>query len=77
MRVVITLECDEMKISGSGSVNGATVHSNHDHRIAMACAVAGLHAKGNTVIHEAQAVNKSYPSFYTDMQMLNTSLQIS
>lgn len=77
MGIEITLNGDEMRIMATGNVNGASVHSNHDHRIAMACAVAGLNAKGDTVIHEAEAVNKSYPGFYADLQMLNTGLQIS
>ena len=45
-------------------VKGANVHSHHDHRIAMACAVAALKAEGETIIEEAEAVNKSYPDFY-------------
>ncbi len=77
MGVNITLDGDEMRIEVAENVNGATVHSNHDHRIAMACAIAGLQAKNNTVILEAGAVNKSYPAFYNHLQMLNTSLQIS
>ncbi|MEO7801202.1 MAG: 3-phosphoshikimate 1-carboxyvinyltransferase [Ginsengibacter sp.] len=77
MGVDISMDGDEMKIIGIGDVNGALVHSNHDHRIAMACAVAGLGAKGDTVIHEAEAINKSYPGFYSDLQLLKTDLQIS
>lgn len=77
MGVEITVVEDEMRITGTGNVNGAIVHSNHDHRIAMACAAAGLGAKGDTVIHEAEAINKSYPGFYKDLQLLKTDLQIS
>jgi 3-phosphoshikimate 1-carboxyvinyltransferase len=77
MGIDISLEGDEMKIIGTGNVNGGLVHSNHDHRIAMACAVAGLGAKGDTVIYEAEAINKSYPGFYSDLQLLKTDLQIS
>ena len=46
------------------------MHSHHDHRIAMACAVAALKATGETVISEAQAINKSYPDFYEHIQAL-------
>ncbi len=77
MGIDISLEDDEMKIIGTGNVKGSLVHSNHDHRIAMACAVAGLGAKGDTVIYEAEAINKSYPAFYRDLQLLKTDLQIS
>ena len=56
-----------MIIHGGNGVKGADVHSQHDHRIAMACAVAALKAEGETVIEEAQAVKKSYPDFYNDL----------
>jgi len=50
------------------------VHSHHDHRIAMACAVAALRAEGDTTIEEAQAINKSYPDFYEHLQQLGASV---
>jgi len=77
MGVLIKLERDEMLIQGNGIVKGADVHSHHDHRIAMACAVAGLKATSEMVIEEAQAVNKSYPDFYTDLKTLGTNLEIT
>jgi 3-phosphoshikimate 1-carboxyvinyltransferase len=75
MGVEITLQDDLMLIKGGGVIKGASVHSHHDHRIAMACAVAALKADGETVIEEAEAVNKSYPGFWKDMISLNTTLQ--
>ncbi|MEQ1677458.1 MAG: 3-phosphoshikimate 1-carboxyvinyltransferase, partial [Chitinophagaceae bacterium] len=42
MGVTIDINDDLMIIHGGGVVKGADVHSHHDHRIAMACAVAGL-----------------------------------
>jgi len=74
--VNILLQDDIMFIEGSKPV-GAVVHSNHDHRIAMACAVAALQADGQTIIHDAEAINKSYPDFYDHLKMLNASLQIT
>jgi 3-phosphoshikimate 1-carboxyvinyltransferase len=71
MDVDIELNGDMMFIKGGGEVKGAKVFSHNDHRIAMACAVAGLCAKGNTVISGADAVNKSYPDFYKDLKSLN------
>jgi 3-phosphoshikimate 1-carboxyvinyltransferase len=64
-----------MLIKGGEGVRGALVHSRHDHRIAMACAVAGLGAKGDTVIEEAQAINKSYPDFYEHLQKLGVGVR--
>jgi 3-phosphoshikimate 1-carboxyvinyltransferase len=52
------------------------VHSHHDHRIAMACAVAALNADGQTWIEEADAVNKSYPDFYEHLHMLGASVSL-
>ena len=73
MGVEITLENNLMLVKGGEGVNGASVHSRHDHRIAMACAVAALKANGEVEIAEAAAVNKSYPDFYKHIASLNPS----
>jgi len=75
MGVPVQLDGDRMLIKGGEGVRGALVHSRHDHRIAMACAVAGLGAKGDTVIEEAQAINKSYPDFYEHLQKLGVGVR--
>jgi len=74
MGVTIKLQDDLMLIEGGQGVKGATVHSHHDHRIAMACAVAGLKAIGDTIIEEAEAINKSYPDFYDHLKLLGASV---
>ena len=71
MGIEIILQDDLMLVKGGTGVNGAKVHSHHDHRIAMACAVAGLKANGETIIEDADAINKSYPNFYEHMKHLN------
>ena len=76
MGVHIHLRDDWMIIQGSERVKGAKVHSRHDHRIAMACAVAALKAEGDTIIEEAGAVKKSYPDFYNDLKSLNASVSL-
>jgi 3-phosphoshikimate 1-carboxyvinyltransferase len=68
MGVQISFQDDLMLIKGGEGVKGATVHSRHDHRIAMACAVAALGADGDVVIEEAEAVNKSYRQFWEHVQ---------
>lgn len=68
--VEIELQDDLMLIKGGEGLKGAIVHSRHDHRIAMACAVAALRAEGDTTIQEANAINKSYPNFYEHLQKL-------
>lgn len=76
MGVTISLQDDVMHVHGGKGLKGATVHSRHDHRIAMACAVAALRADGETVIEEAEAVNKSYPDFYADLLKLGAKVKI-
>jgi 3-phosphoshikimate 1-carboxyvinyltransferase len=39
------------------------VESHHDHRIAMAFAVAGLIAEGEVVINNCESVATSFPGF--------------
>ena len=69
--VEITFQDDLMLIKGGGRLNGADdVHSRHDHRIAMACAVAALAAEGEVRIEEAEAVNKSYPQFWEHLSKM-------
>lgn len=77
MGIFIELDDDIMIVHGTGKVKGADVHSNHDHRIAMACAVAALKAEGETVIEEAQAVRKSYPDFYEDLKLLGADVSLN
>jgi 3-phosphoshikimate 1-carboxyvinyltransferase len=76
MGVQIDLKNDVMIIHGGNGVKGAKVHSHHDHRIAMACAVAALKAEGETIIEEAGAVKKSYPDFYNDLKLLGASVSL-
>ena len=72
MGIEITLQDDLMLVKGGTGLKAAIVHSHHDHRIAMACAVAALRAEGETTIEEAEAINKSYPTFYSDLKNLGT-----
>ena len=76
MGVRIELEGDKMLVFGGQGVKGAVVHSRHDHRIAMACAVAALKADGAVVIEDAEAIEKSYPDFYTDLRELGGKVNI-
>lgn len=55
---------DGLVIEGGGPLRGAAVDSRGDHRIAMAAAVAGLVAEGETIVHGAEAVAVSFPGFW-------------
>ncbi len=73
MGIEVQLNKDDMLIKG-GQITGATVHSHHDHRIAMAAAVSALVAEDKIIIQDAQAVNKSYPDFFKDMAALGAKV---
>lgn len=65
----VALEDDVMTVQG-GSLSGGTIDSCNDHRIAMAAAIAALAASGPVTITNAQAVTKSYPRFWDDLDSI-------
>jgi len=64
-----------MLVNGGDKITGAEVYSHHDHRIAMACAVAALKADGVIKISGADAINKSYPTFYQHLIQLGVTVK--
>jgi 3-phosphoshikimate 1-carboxyvinyltransferase len=74
--IQIDLEGDIMKIYGGVELKSATVFSQHDHRIAMACGVAALIANGPVTITEADAINKSYTDFFDHLFQLGAKVDI-
>jgi len=54
---------DGLEIYGPAPLHGARLPSFGDHRIAMAFAIAGLFAEGETVIQDAECIRESYPGF--------------
>jgi 3-phosphoshikimate 1-carboxyvinyltransferase len=65
-----------MLIYGGTGIHGAEVFSQHDHRIAMACAVAALCADGPITITDAETINKSYTDFFIHMQHLGAKVHL-
>ena len=61
---------DGMVIRGGRQLTGGECSSHHDHRLAMTLGVAAMVAQGETVLHDAEAVDVSYPGFWTDMETL-------
>ncbi|MEM8486657.1 MAG: 3-phosphoshikimate 1-carboxyvinyltransferase [Bacteroidota bacterium] len=61
---------DGLAITGGKELTGATVHSYDDHRIAMAMGVAGLRAKGETHIKDADCASISFPGFWEQLRGL-------
>lgn len=71
MGAVITPTNDGMIIEGTGHLNGASIQSYLDHRIAMAFSVAGLASDGETQIVDSQCVDVSYPEFYATLNSVS------
>ena len=67
--IEIKSEGDVMRIKG-GQVLPCEADSNNDHRIAMALAVAALKCRGSVVINNSEAVSKSYPGFFQDLESI-------
>jgi len=61
---------DGWKIPGQQKLHGAEIESFGDHRIAMAFAIGGLRAEGDTVIRNSECVGISYPGFFADLEKL-------
>ena len=61
---------DGMAITGGRPLRAAVMDSFHDHRIAMAMAVAGLAASGTSTIHGADIASVSYPGFWDALKSL-------
>ncbi len=55
---------DGLRVAGGASLRGALIDPRGDHRIAMAFAVAGLIARGETEIKDPECVAVSFPQFF-------------
>lgn len=61
---------DGLVIEGVEALGGGRCGSHGDHRLAMALAVAGLVAGGETIVEGAEAASVSYPGFWQDLSIL-------
>lgn len=77
MGIRIEINGDEMLVYGGSPFieKGVVFSSHHDHRIAMAVAVAALPLEQPIFIQDASAVGKSYPHFFEDLQQLGVSIK--
>ena len=66
----VTEHPDGLEIRGGRPLRGARLESHGDHRIAMAFAIAGLFAEGETVIENASCVETSYPGFAGQLERI-------
>jgi 3-phosphoshikimate 1-carboxyvinyltransferase len=57
------------------TLNGAHVKGFEDHRTVMALCVAGLLATGETAVDDADAVNKTFPTFIEKMKLMGAKIR--
>ena len=68
MGAQVTEMTDGLEIHGPTALHGARVASFGDHRVAMAFAIAGLFAEGETIVQNADCIRESYPGFETVLE---------
>src|SRR5947207_11833014 len=68
MGAQVTETNDGLEVHGPAPLHGARVASFGDHRIAMAFAIAGLFAEGETIVQDAECIRQSYPAFGTVLE---------
>jgi 3-phosphoshikimate 1-carboxyvinyltransferase len=61
---------DGFVIAGPTPLRGARVFAHHDHRLAMSLAIAGLLARGDTIIEGWECVADSFPNFGETLEQL-------
>ncbi|MBI1884054.1 MAG: 3-phosphoshikimate 1-carboxyvinyltransferase [Chlamydiae bacterium] len=69
----VELKKNDLSISGSSKLNGASIKTYNDHRMAMSFAIAGLKIPG-IIIQNPSCVNKSYPKFWGDFSRLEAHI---
>jgi 3-phosphoshikimate 1-carboxyvinyltransferase len=71
MGAAVEEKSDGLIISGGQKLQGADIVTHGDHRIAMAFAIAGLLARGETRIHEAECADVSFPGFWEAVRQVS------
>ncbi len=61
---------DDVSVEGGRKLEGASVESHGDHRVAMALAVAGLSARGGIVLSGEECVKVSFPGFFESLEKI-------
>jgi 3-phosphoshikimate 1-carboxyvinyltransferase len=68
---------DGMVIQGGNPIQGGTVESHGDHRIAMAFSIAGLRANAPIMVLDCLNVNTSFPEFKDLVRRLGLDISVS
>ena len=64
----VTVDGDTIQIDGGRLLTGAAVETHDDHRLAMTFAVAGLIARGETLVRDPGSADVSYPGFFRELE---------
>ena len=67
---------NKVEITGNKYTGDVCFDSHNDHRIAMALSIVGLNVDGEVVIDNCEAVNKSYPKFYEDLEKTGVEVRL-
>ena len=76
MGVKVIEENDKLTIHHCNNLQGILVDHDNDHRIAMACSIAALHANSKSQIKNIDIVNDSYPTFLNDLKKLGAQIEL-
>jgi len=72
----VSVNEDGLIIEGNARLRGGAVDGMNDHRIVMAAAIAATCAGGPVTITDCHAVNKSYPDFFRDFELLGGKVHV-
>ena len=70
MGVRMEVNGDDVSVEGGRKLEGASVESHGDHRVAMALAVAGLSARGGIALSGEECVKVSFPGFFESLEKI-------
>ena len=73
--VPFSMEDDILRITGVKKLQGTVIDSYNDHRIVMAASIGALRAGSRVDITRAEAVNKSYPNFFSDLKHCGVNIE--
>jgi 3-phosphoshikimate 1-carboxyvinyltransferase len=68
----VDVDGDDLRIHGGTALVGAPTDSLDDHRLAMTFAVAGILARGETVVQRPGSAAVSYPGFFSDLERVGS-----
>ena len=72
----VETEADKLVVRGTGRLSGGTVDAANDHRIVMAASIAASICDAPVIVRGAEAVNKSYPTFFEDLKSVKGDVHV-